>query len=118
MGFPMAGHLKTRGGHAVTVFNRTRAKADAWIAKFGGARRPPGRGGHGADFVFACVGNDDDLRAVTLGRRRRLSGAWPGAVFVDHTTASAGGRARVERGGQDHGSSLSTRRSRVARPAQ
>ena len=68
MGFPMAGHLKTRGGHAVTVFNRTRAKADAWVAKFGGNAAPsPAEAADGADFVFTCVGNDDDLRAVTLG---------------------------------------------------
>ena len=68
MGFPMAGHLKTRGGHDVTVFNRTRAKADAWVAKFGGRSAPsPAAAANGAEFVFSCVGNDDDLRAVTLG---------------------------------------------------
>ena len=91
MGFPMAGHLKTRGGHAVTVFNRTRAKADAWVAKFGGTSAPsPAEAADGADFVFSCVGNDDDLRAVTLGRDGVFQALRRGAVFIDHTTASAG----------------------------
>ena len=68
MGFPMAGHLKTRGHHDVVVFNRTRAKADAFLARFGGkAAGTPAEAADGADFVFTCVGNDDDLRAVTLG---------------------------------------------------
>ncbi|MET0156620.1 MAG: NAD(P)-binding domain-containing protein, partial [Methyloceanibacter sp.] len=68
MGFPMAGHLKTRGGYDVTVFNRTRGKADAWVAKFGGRSAPsPAAAANGAEFVLTCVGNDDDLRAVTLG---------------------------------------------------
>jgi len=90
MGFPMASHLKTRGGHAVTVFNRTRAKADAWIAKFGGNSAPsPAEAADGADFVFSCVGNDDDLRAVTLGPDGVFQVLAPGAIFVDHTTASA-----------------------------
>ena len=91
MGFPMAGHLKTRGGHAVTVFNRTRAKADAWVAKFGGNSAPsPAEAADGADFVFSCVGNDDDLRAVTLGQDGAFQALRRGAVFIDHTTASAG----------------------------
>ena len=90
MGFPMAGHLKTRGGHAVTVFNRTRAKADAWVAKFGGNSAPsPAEAADGADFVFSCVGNDDDLRAVTLGQDGAFQALRRGAVFIDHTTASA-----------------------------
>ena len=91
MGFPMAGHLKTRGGYAVTVFNRTSAKVDAWVAKFGGTSAPsPAEAANGADFVFTCVGNDDDLRAVTLGPGGAFQTLRQGAVFIDHTTASAG----------------------------
>ncbi len=68
MGFPMAGHLKTSGHHDIVVFNRSRAKADAFLARFGGkAAGTPAEAADGADFVFTCVGNDDDLRAVTLG---------------------------------------------------
>jgi 3-hydroxyisobutyrate dehydrogenase len=90
MGFPMAGHLKTRGGHDVTVFNRTRGKADAWVAKFGGRSAPsPAAAANGAEFVFTCVGNDDDLRAVTLGPDGAFQALCQGAIFVDHTTASA-----------------------------
>jgi 3-hydroxyisobutyrate dehydrogenase len=89
MGFPMAGHLKTRG-HDVTVFNRTRAKAEAWAARFGGKAVPtPAEAAQGADFVFTCVGNDDDLHAVTLGPDGVFATLGQGAVFVDHTTASA-----------------------------
>jgi 3-hydroxyisobutyrate dehydrogenase len=90
MGYPMAGHLKTRGGREFVVFNRTRAKAEAWVAQFGGRlAASPEEAAEGADFVFACVGNDDDLREVTLGRNGAFSALAPGAVFVDHTTASA-----------------------------
>jgi 3-hydroxyisobutyrate dehydrogenase-like beta-hydroxyacid dehydrogenase len=90
MGFPMAGYLKKRGGHAVTVFNRTPAKAEAWVAKFGGTSAPsPAEAADGADFVFTCVGNDDDLRAVTLGPNGAFQTLLPGAIFIDHTTASA-----------------------------
>ncbi|MGZ8415807.1 MAG: NAD(P)-dependent oxidoreductase [Methyloceanibacter sp.] len=90
MGFPMAGHLKTRGGHEVTVFNRTSAKADAWIGKFGGTSAPsPAAAANGADFVVTCVGNDEDLRAMTLGPDGAFQALRPGAVFIDHTTASA-----------------------------
>jgi 3-hydroxyisobutyrate dehydrogenase len=89
MGFPMAGHLKTRG-HDVVVFNRSRAKADAFLARFGGsAARTPAEAADGAEFVFTCVGNDDDLRAVTLGRDGAFATLGKGATFVDHTTASA-----------------------------
>ena len=89
MGLPMAGHL-ARAGHAVTVFNRSPAKAQAWVAEFGGQARPtPRTAAQGADVVFACVGNDDDLRAITLGADGAFAGMEPGAVFVDHTTASA-----------------------------
>lgn len=90
MGFPMAGHLASRGGHEVTVYNRTATKAEAWVAQHGGRAAPtPAQAASGADFVFACVGNDDDLRAVTLGPDGAFAGMKPGAVFVDHTTASA-----------------------------
>jgi 3-hydroxyisobutyrate dehydrogenase-like beta-hydroxyacid dehydrogenase len=90
MGFLMAGHLRERGGHDVVVFNRTRAKADAWIARFGGAAAPtPARAAESADFVFTCVGNDDDLRDVLLGPDGAFRSLKPGAVAVDHTTASA-----------------------------
>ena len=90
MGLPMAGHLATRGGHEVVVFNRTRAKAEAFVARFGGkAAGSPAEAADGADFVFTCVGNDDDLRAVTLEPDGAFAALGQGAVFVDHTTASA-----------------------------
>ncbi len=90
MGFPMAGHLKMRGGHDVIVFNRTRAKADAWVARFGGGLAgTPAEAADGADFVFTCVGNDGDLRAVTLAKNGVFGALGQGAIFVDHTTASA-----------------------------
>lgn len=89
MGYPMAGHL-ARAGHRVTVYNRSAAKAQAWVAEYGGARAPtPAEAAAGAEFVFCCVGNDDDLRAVTVGGTGAFAGMAPGAVFVDHTTASA-----------------------------
>jgi 3-hydroxyisobutyrate dehydrogenase-like beta-hydroxyacid dehydrogenase len=89
MGHPMAGHLARAGNH-VTVYNRTASKAAAWVAEFGGASAPtPAQAAAGADFVFACVGNDDDLRAVTTGADGAFAGMKAGAVFVDHTTASA-----------------------------
>ncbi|MCW5655291.1 NAD(P)-dependent oxidoreductase [Hydrogenophaga sp.] len=89
MGYPMAGHL-ARAGHSVTVYNRTPAKAEAWVAEFGGAHRAtPREAAQGADIVFACVGNDDDLRSVTLGADGAFAGMAPKTVFVDHTTASA-----------------------------
>ena len=89
MGHPMAGHLK-RAGHHTTVYNRTAAKAQAWVAEYGGAASPtPAAAAHQADIVFACVGNDDDLRSVVLGEHGAFASMKPGAVFVDHTTASA-----------------------------
>jgi 3-hydroxyisobutyrate dehydrogenase len=90
MGYPMAGHLKNKGGHEVTVYNRTAAKADKWVAQHGGKRAvTPREAAEGNDFVMACVGNDADLREVTLGKDGAFSGIKKGAVFVDHTTASA-----------------------------
>jgi 2-hydroxy-3-oxopropionate reductase len=89
MGGPMAGHLAKKG-HDVTVYNRTRAKAEAWVQTHGGAHAAtPREAAQGAQIVFACVGNDDDLRGVVLGADGALAGMGPGAVFVDHTTASA-----------------------------
>jgi len=89
MGYPMAGHL-ARAGHKVTVYNRTTAKAEKWAQEFGGTVAPtPALAAKDADFVFACIGNDDDLRSVTLGKDGVFSGMKSGAVFVDHTTTSA-----------------------------
>ncbi|UWQ02929.1 NAD(P)-dependent oxidoreductase [Aliiroseovarius crassostreae] len=89
MGYPMAGHL-VAAGHQVTVYNRTTAKAEAWAKEHGGKwASTPREAALGADFVMACVGNDDDLRAVVLGENGALSGMTDGAVFVDHTTVSA-----------------------------
>jgi 3-hydroxyisobutyrate dehydrogenase len=90
MGFPMAGHLAARGGHAVTVFNRTPAKADAWVRQHGGrAAATPAEAAAGQEIVFCCVGNDDDLRQVTTGPDGAFSRMSKGSIFVDHTTASA-----------------------------
>ena len=90
MGFPMAGHLVSKGGHEVTVFNRSAAKAKAWTEKFKGRTAPtPQAAAEGQDFVMACVGNDDDLRAVTTGADGAFEAMKKGAIFVDHTTASA-----------------------------
>ena len=89
MGFPMAGHL-ARAGYDVTVYNRTAARAEAWQAKHQGhVASTPAIAAKGAAFVFACVGNDNDLRAVTLGQDGAFAGMESGAVFIDHTTASA-----------------------------
>ena len=90
MGAPMARHLALKGGHDVTVYNRTASRADAWVAAHGGRAAPtPAEAAKGCDFVFACVGNDDDLRSITLGSDGAFAAMKPGAVFVDHTTASA-----------------------------
>ena len=91
MGYPMAGHL-ARAGHQVTVYNRTAAKAAAWVAEYGGSSAAtPAQAAQGADIVFACVGNDEDLRSVTVGEQGAFAGMKAGAIFVDHTTASASG---------------------------
>jgi 3-hydroxyisobutyrate dehydrogenase len=89
MGLPMAGHLAL-AGHDVTVYNRSAAKAQAWVAEFKGrSAATPREAAAGCDIVFCCVGNDDDLRSVVLGADGALAGMKPGAIFVDHTTASA-----------------------------
>jgi 3-hydroxyisobutyrate dehydrogenase len=90
MGYPMAGHLRKKGGHNVTVYNRTAAKAEKWVAEFGGAAaRTPQEAAAGKDFVFSCVGNDDDLRQVTIGPDGAFQAMKKGAIFIDNTTASA-----------------------------
>jgi len=90
MGYPMAGHLKTKGGHELRVYNRTAEKAKKWAEQFGGtACATPAEAAKGADYVFTCVGNDDDLRAVTLAPGGALEGMGKGAILIDNTTASA-----------------------------
>jgi 3-hydroxyisobutyrate dehydrogenase len=90
MGYPMAGHLKNKGGHTVTVYNRTSARAEKWVAAHGGrAAATPKAAAEGQDFVLCCVGNDNDLREVTLGPNGAYHGVGKEAVFIDHTTASA-----------------------------
>ena len=102
MGYPMAGHLKAKGGHEVTVYNRTAAKAEKWVAQHGGRSAPtPKAAAQGQDFVMACVGNDNDLRQVMLGQDGVFAGVEKGAIVVDHTTASAGHRARASRRGEE-----------------
>ena len=93
MGYPMAAHLAL-AGHSVTVYNRTATKSIAWCAEYAGTHAPkhaetPRLAAMGADIVFCCVGNDSDLRSVTLGADGAFAGMAPGAIFVDHTTASA-----------------------------
>ena len=90
MGYPMAGHLRAKGGHDLTVFNRSADKAAKWAAQHGGTTAAtPKAAAEGQDFVFCCVGNDDDLRAVTIGPDGAFHGMKKGAIFVDNTTASA-----------------------------
>src|ERR1700689_2367476 len=90
MGYPMAGHLKAKGGHEVTVYNRTAAKAEKWVAQHGGkSSATPKQAAEGQDLVMACVGNDNDLREVMLGKDGVFAGVRKGAIVVDHTTASA-----------------------------
>ena len=90
MGYPMAGHLLKKGGHEVTVYNRTRAKAEQWAKEYGGKHAgTPREAASGCDFVMMCVGNDDDVRSVVYGDDGALAGMRKGAVLVDHTTASA-----------------------------
>jgi len=89
MGYPMAGHL-AKNGHTVTVFNRTASRAEDWVKEYGGGLRPtPAEAATDAEIVFACVGNDDDLRAVVTGAQGAFAGMQRGAIFADHTTASA-----------------------------
>ncbi|MGH1418253.1 MAG: NAD(P)-dependent oxidoreductase [Hyphomicrobiaceae bacterium] len=91
MGAPMAGHILTKGQHDVVVWNRTSAKSEAWVSKYGGGRvaTSPNDAAADADFVFSCVGNDDDLRVVTTGPNGAFSAVKPGACFIDNSTTSA-----------------------------
>jgi 3-hydroxyisobutyrate dehydrogenase-like beta-hydroxyacid dehydrogenase len=90
MGYPMAGHLVKKGGHEVTVYNRTSAKAQQWAKEYGGKQAPtPREAARDCDFVMMCVGNDDDVRSVVFGDNGALAGMKKGAILVDHTTASA-----------------------------
>ena len=90
MGFPMAGHIRAKGGHQLTVYNRTAEKAEKWVAQYGGrTAATPFEAAKDADFVFCCVGNDADLRAVTLGPDGAFPGMRKGTIFIDNTTASA-----------------------------
>jgi len=91
MGFPMAGHIRDKSGEDVTVYNRTATKAAEWVASHGGhSASTPAKAADGADFVFCCVGNDQDLRSVTTGPDGAFQTIKPGAIFIDNTTASAG----------------------------
>lgn len=90
MGYPMAGHLLKKGGHELTVYNRSAAKAAQWVKEYGGKSAPtPREAAQGADFVLMCVGNDDDVRSVAYGDNGAMAGLKKGAILVDHTTASA-----------------------------
>jgi 3-hydroxyisobutyrate dehydrogenase-like beta-hydroxyacid dehydrogenase len=103
MGFPMAGHL-AKAGHQVTVYNRSPAKAQAWVAEFGGQSAPtPKAAAQNADIVFCCVGNDQDLASVVLGEEGAFAGMKKGALFVDHTTASAKIARELAQAAEAHG---------------
>ncbi|MEM1372161.1 MAG: NAD(P)-dependent oxidoreductase, partial [Pseudomonadota bacterium] len=105
MGYPMAGHVAKKGGHDVTVYNRTAAKAEQWGGEFGCGQTAatPAQAAKEADFVFCCVGNDDDLRAVTLGEEGAFQTQRPGTVFIDHTTASADAARTLHEAAQHKG---------------
>ncbi|ETA51512.1 NAD(P)-dependent oxidoreductase [Ponticoccus alexandrii] len=103
MGYPMAGYL-AKAGHEVTVYNRTAAKADTWVAEHGGASAAtPHEAASGAEFVMACVGNDDDLRSVCTGADGAFAGMAKGSTFVDHTTVSARVTAELFQQAQEAG---------------
>jgi len=104
MGYPMAGHLKNKGGHEVTVYNRTGAKAQKWAEQYGGKSAPtPKAAAQGQDFVMTCVGNDNDLREVMLGENGVFAGVSKGAIVVDHTTASAAIARELHAGAKKRG---------------
>ncbi|WP_048648721.1 NAD(P)-dependent oxidoreductase [Nitratireductor soli] len=104
MGYPMAAHLQNKGGHKVTVYNRSAARAEQWVAEHGGQKAAtPMEAARGKDFVFACVGNDDDLRSVTLGEQGAFHGMESGSVFIDNTTASAEVARELAGEAQEHG---------------
>jgi 3-hydroxyisobutyrate dehydrogenase len=104
MGYPMAGYLASRGGHEVTVYNRTSAKAQRWVEQHGGAMADtPALAAKGCQMVFACVGNDDDLREVTLGEDGAFQAMDEGSIFIDHSTASAQAARVLGQGAQESG---------------
>ncbi len=104
MGYPMAGHLVARGGHEVRVYNRTTSKAEAWAKEHGGTfAKTPSEAVVDADIVMACVGNDNDLREVTLGADGAFAAMKPGAIFVDHTTASADVARELDKAAREKG---------------
>ncbi len=104
MGYPMAAHLKNKGGHDVTVYNRTKAKAEKWVDEHGGEMAlTPATAAADKDFVFACVGNDDDLRSVTLGSDGAFGAMKKGAIFIDNTTASAEVARELDEGAKERG---------------
>ena len=118
MGYPMAGHLKAKGGHEVTVYNRTAAKAAKWVAQHGGKSAPtPREAAQGQDFVFACVGNDDDLREVTLGRDGAFAGMGKARSSSITPPLRPRSRANCTPKRRSAASNSSTRRSPAARPA-
>jgi 3-hydroxyisobutyrate dehydrogenase len=104
MGYPMAGHLVKKGGHEVTVYNRTAAKAEKWASEFGGrAVKTPKEAAEGQEIVFCCVGNDDDLRSVTTAEGGAFEAMGQGTVFVDHTTASANVARELDAAAKERG---------------
>ena len=104
MGYPMAGHLLKKGGHDVTVYNRTAAKAQQWAREYGGNHAPtPREAARDCEFVMMCVGNDDDVRSVVYGDNGALAGMKKGAILVDHTTASATIAREVHQKAKDKG---------------
>ena len=103
MGFPMAGHLAAKG-YSVTVYNRTSAKAEAWVQAHGGNHAPtPAAAAKEADIVFMCVGNDNDLQQVSLGANGALGAMKPGSILVDHTTASADAARKLYAAAKERG---------------
>jgi 3-hydroxyisobutyrate dehydrogenase len=106
MGYPMAGHL-ARANHELAVYNRTRAKAERWVKEYGGrAVATPREAAAGADIVFSCVGNDADLRAVTLGADGAFAGIRKGAIYIDHSTVSANVARELEKSARSDGFSF------------
>jgi len=105
MGYPMAGHVLKAGGHDVVVCNRSRAKAEAWVGEYGAGRvaTTPAEAAEGADIVLCCVRNDDDVREVTIGKDGAFQSLAAGAVFVDHTTASAEVARELHKTAHDQG---------------
>ena len=104
MGYPMAGHLRKKGDHTVTVYNRTAAKAEKWKSQHGGGTADtPKKAAAGQEIVFACVGNDDDLRSITLGPDGAFAGMTRGAIFVDHSTTSAEVARELHATAKEHG---------------